>query len=727
MEKLTSLYLHGNPLSDVPRQALGERSGSNCLEAVRAHFKDREYKPVLDRKMKLVLLGNGGVGKTSIKKRMLHDDFDPKEKTTHAISLEQWDLDVDEETAEVNVWDFGGQDIYHGTHSLFLKTEAIFLVVWDAKTEATREPYRQDDLFFVHYPRQYWLDYVQHASPRSPTLVIENKCDDRNPSPPTGDLHGGQPLSFSAQESFNCDALLGLIKDLCRQELAKTGQRMIGLGRRNVSNKLQAYLKEGRKTVSKQHFIELCEAEDGKVSSAEELLKFLHHGGSLFYQPGLFHDKIILDQEWAIDAVYALFHREKCVRRLQRNRGRFRRTDLEDWIWGDTYSEDEQKLLISFMVSCDICFPVESGEEEQEYLAPSMLPPLDDRHIKRDRDNWRSGHTASFWLRHHHEHMHAGFMAQILSKLGMRHGDDAIYWRDGVMLGDAGAFAELTCDQSRQEITLEVWGENWKRLLAQLRQEIATDKVRTFASVNGQSWVDVDDLDKYLKLGKALDTDGNVQEVEPYRFLLHHEERMPETRPVQKNSGRPAIYFSYAWKGRDFNHEEIVDEIYALLKKEGNELRRDKVDMSYKSSISEFMNDIARGQCIIVVLSDKYFRSPYCMGELVLIKEQSQHSASDLLRRIQPIRIEDTAEPKVYADYWAQMLEEKEDEQRQLAEQRQSYTELSKEIDLIRRISTDCHNLVSFFKDPIVYTPEQLRQDGFELFRKVIDDCLGGV
>jgi len=38
-------------------------------------------------------------------------------------------------------------------------------------------------------------------------------------------------------------------------------------------------------------------------------LQFLHNKGVVFHSPGLFHDRIILDQSWALDAVYAVFDR----------------------------------------------------------------------------------------------------------------------------------------------------------------------------------------------------------------------------------------------------------------------------------------------------------------------------------------------------------------------------------------------------------------------------------
>jgi internalin A len=80
-------------------------------------------------------------------------------------------------------------------------------------------------------------------------------------------------------------------------------------------------------------FSHLCD-EVGGISDKEALLDFLHHNGVIFYRPGLFAGRIVLDQNWALDAIYALFDREKTLP-LLRGYGRFNRADLQRLIWSD--------------------------------------------------------------------------------------------------------------------------------------------------------------------------------------------------------------------------------------------------------------------------------------------------------------------------------------------------------------------------------------------------------
>ncbi|MBK7937053.1 MAG: toll/interleukin-1 receptor domain-containing protein [Lewinellaceae bacterium] len=83
----------------------------------------------------------------------------------------------------------------------------------------------------------------------------------------------------------------------------------------------------------------------------------------------------------------------------------------------------------------------------------------------------------------------------------------------------------------------------------------------------------------------------------------------------------PDIYISYAWKDReqtqDDSREHIVDQFCEACKKRGYTVLRDKSTLSYRDSIENFMRQIGAGKYVLVVVSDKYLFSEYCMFEAV--------------------------------------------------------------------------------------------------------------
>src|SRR5262245_11368494 len=116
-----------------------------------------------------------------------------------------------------------------------------------------------------------------------------------------------------------------------------------------------------------------------------------------------------------------------------------------------------------------------------------------------------------------------------------------------------------------------------------------------------------------------------------------------------------AVFISYAWGGE---REEIVNQIDQTLQNRGVKIIRDKRELGYKGSIKEFMERIGRGNCVIVVVSDKYLRSPNCMFELVEIAENKQFH-----NRIFPIvlsdaNIYDPVRRIEYVKYWEDKISE---------------------------------------------------------------------
>jgi len=109
------------------------------------------------------------------------------------------------------------------------------------------------------------------------------------------------------------------------------------------------------------------------------------------------------------------------------------------------------------------------------------------------------------------------------------------------------------------------------------------------------------------------------------------------------------IFISYAWGGES---EKMADDIYTVLIKDGFDVVRDKINLGYKGHIKEFMQRIGAGSAIVVIISDKYLRSPNCMYEIVQIQQNGQ-----LFNRIFPIVLSDANiyRPQnrlMYAEHW---------------------------------------------------------------------------
>ena len=133
------------------------------------------------------------------------------------------------EEALLHLWDFGGQDLYHGTHALFMRTRSLFMLVWTPQSEDTRE-YEYGGMTFRNHPLAYWLEYLRHSSGvDSPVLIVQNMCDrpeNEKLRPPVQDealdvFRFRKVLHYSAQE----DRGRGGLDDALARRSSGSGRR----------------------------------------------------------------------------------------------------------------------------------------------------------------------------------------------------------------------------------------------------------------------------------------------------------------------------------------------------------------------------------------------------------------------------------------------------------------------------------------------------------------------
>lgn len=196
----------------------GADGGSDVAATLRTRHKFGKALTI-SAHARMLLLGDGRVGKTTLAKRLQWRLLNPTEQaspenkhlrpkkaepTTHAIAFgtlktelcipsearreflkdvaKQQGLDLRVSEAGdvlglVRLWDFGGQEVYHQTHRAFAGAGAVCLILWcdkrlsEEELQAGRPPGIEPDEWREMNrarPLDYWLDYVQ-------TLGIERE------------------------------------------------------------------------------------------------------------------------------------------------------------------------------------------------------------------------------------------------------------------------------------------------------------------------------------------------------------------------------------------------------------------------------------------------------------------------------------------------------------------------------------------------------------------------
>jgi internalin A len=608
---LTRVWMHQTDVAGIPTEELSQERFDNCLPSVLAFLRDRQADSEAVSDVKLLILGNGRAGKTQLTRFLNNQPFEPDSKSTHGISIVNTVLagGKGEPDTKLHIWDFGGQDIYHGTHALFVRTQAIFLLVWARDTEPPPTTCQYEGLTFRNYPLHYWATHAAHLrGDDSPVLIVQAKCDsaaDEVPdfplSPETRKALGRiRPFWFSAKESRGHAALIAGLREAIADSRKALGALRVPAGRMRVRRRLEKLrlangsMPEKWRLMKLETFRAWCKKARG-IDSPEMFLRSLHNSGLVFYQPGLFDDRIVLDHAWALNAIYTVFDRTSCYTLLLKAGGRFDRALLAELAWKD-FKPEEQKQFLGMMQSCGICFVYQRGAKDDDatYIAPDLLPPRSAVQSQIDA-RWASlplGESITF----RYQLLHPGLIRSVIARIGGQAGFEAIYWRGGVtvyetkLLSHALIEDAITEDDCAGNVTLRTSGGQASVLLERLAGWISQESDRLGLKV---------EPDRVLSPGRPDVAEKPVFGVPP--------------------STQPECSVSYAWNDADGggpDRESLVDQLEAKAKTLGIRLLRDKTDMQLGDRISDFMNQLASSERVFVIFSAKYLQSPYCMSEL---------------------------------------------------------------------------------------------------------------
>lgn len=225
---------------------------------------------------KLLLLGDGRVGKTTLAKRLQWNDLSLAEKVvrpdlnpaqkppfTHKVQFWNWKTELriphqtpgtaseallrEDETkidGHVRIWDFGGQDIYHQTHRAFASEGNIHLILWrgeqppidDSKPIAITD--EEWEAWNRQRPLDYWIDYLKNlrddAKPMPQWRLVCTKCPGSDPRPSLANRVEETSLAHSLHDLYYIDslnetdpgqlpALTQWIREACGSEAVKNG------------------------------------------------------------------------------------------------------------------------------------------------------------------------------------------------------------------------------------------------------------------------------------------------------------------------------------------------------------------------------------------------------------------------------------------------------------------------------------------------------------------------
>ena len=369
LTSLRVLLLHDNAALKLPQAVLGKPTGDRDETAKPADILDYYFrtlkaaKPLLEGK--LILVGRGAVGKTSLVKRLVDNTFDPEERMTEGIRITEWPLKLGRgETARMNVWDFGGQEIMYSTHQFFLTERSLYLVVLNG-----RDGLEDEDA-------HYWLKMVESFGEGSPAIVVLNKIKGTPFELNERDLKKTYPF-VKAFVKTDCEGKrppgIAQLRKLIRKETnalegirASFPESWFG-----IKDRLGEMAEKGENYLRPETYTEICEKHgETDPQKQKQLSRFLHVLGiALNYaEDARLRHTHVLNPRWVTNGIYKILNAEI----VRENHGDLRLGDVGKILPPKDYPEDMQKYLCELMRRFELWFSF--PDDAEHYLIPQLLP-----------------------------------------------------------------------------------------------------------------------------------------------------------------------------------------------------------------------------------------------------------------------------------------------------------------------------------------------------------------
>ncbi|WPD25029.1 MAG: COR domain-containing protein [Candidatus Electrothrix scaldis] len=460
LTSLDSVYLEDNPLTSPPLEIA--RLG---FPAIQQYFASLEKESQILEEVRVILLGEGGSGKTSLTRYLLDEAFQQDEAPTNGISIKEQLIQGEEKQVKINIWDFGGQEIMNTAHQLFLSPRSLYILVLDGERDENLE---------------YWLRHIESFSGDSPVLIVLNK-QDINPGFMVNKrfLQKKYPhiCGFFQTSCANGHGIeqfkSALIQELFSEHFTGTRWSWNWFAvKQALENLKEPY-------ISYTQFERLCvEAGITEKTSQDILLDFLNDLGSIVYSRKFkAKDGQVLDPKWVTAAIYQIINAEDVAVRsgiLSLSNLRVILNQKEQ-----KQGDHEYQNLIELMQSAELCCPL----DEEHVLIPQLLDSVEPEFAFDYEESLR-------FVLDYDTFLPLSIMSRFIVK---RHRDlkNGLCWRTGIVLENKAfqATAVVLADNAANRIDIYVTGAQRKVYLALIRlsfQEIneSFEKIRVTERVS---------------------------------------------------------------------------------------------------------------------------------------------------------------------------------------------------------------------------------------------------
>ena len=124
---------------------------------------------IRDFKFKITVVGDGGVGKTSLIQKFTNDTFKTEYKKTIGAQFSLYDKEIEGDQIKLLFWDIAGQDDFNFLRPAFFRDSRAAIIVYSLEDNEFGED------TFEHI--QNWVQDIYSYCGEIPVVVFANKVD----------------------------------------------------------------------------------------------------------------------------------------------------------------------------------------------------------------------------------------------------------------------------------------------------------------------------------------------------------------------------------------------------------------------------------------------------------------------------------------------------------------------------------------------------------------------
>jgi internalin A len=646
---LTGLFLHDNPALKLPPEILGP-SGEEVDEgetpasprAILEYLAKVQQGSRPLNEAKLIFVGRGEAGKSSLVKRLVHNTFDEHEAKTEGIQITDWTVNPQpNENTLLHIWDFGGQEILHATHRLFLTSRCVYVLVLDHRANTE------------HQDAAYWLDTISNFSKDARVILVLNKITSGVHNINTPPLLERYPMIKAVLRTDCAGDGIG-IQEL-RAEIERQVDQLEDL--RKPFPESWFAIKDGfsKRTYTGNYirfedYQKLCaQAGETDLEAQKALAEFLHNLGIIvnFAENARLADNYILDPHWLTAGIYKIIHNIQ----IKAAGGWLHLTDLKSILPATDYPEHFHPYLIDLMRHFELCF----GSENDRVLIPELLSEIEPDGIR------ALLLEPAMRLNYKYTTLPEGLIPRFIVRSRAMHDDD-LRWRTGVVLkrGECRAVIVRGEDKNRNQVHISVIGpdQNARRdLLASIRYDLdsihndyrdlkPSESVPLPGLEANEEVVTLQRLKKeeargnktYEHYSEALDKhfEFDVQELlygPDYRSLIPNFRKRGDSKGIKERLENPRIKVFLSYSHEDHELKEKLETHLKTL------AHRDLIDhdhpwndrriMPGEEWYPKIIEELERAEIILLLISSDFIASNFCYKiELpVVMKRHEENNA----------------------------------------------------------------------------------------------------